>query len=72
MAKQAAPLSSTSETEKLTNVDFFGPPPLIGNENAAAYNDLLARVTVAMRVLARGRRARRAKLVRPRMRNGMD
>jgi hypothetical protein len=41
------PVASTSAS--ITRLDVFGPPPLLGGEDAAAYNELLVRVSAAVK-----------------------
>jgi len=44
MSKRVASTSAS-----ITRLDVFGPPPLLGGEDAAAYNELLVRVSAAVK-----------------------
>jgi hypothetical protein len=48
MSTQSNAVSTTASTA-LSTLPFLGPPPLLKGEDPAVYNDLLARITGALK-----------------------
>jgi hypothetical protein len=49
--------ASASRSKGLSSVSIFGPPPLLEGEDAADYEELLARLSKAVLLVSCGNRA---------------